>query len=143
MPVVDPETRKGNFESVIKGFSDEAARAEAGRCLECGCHDYDDCKLIRYANIDPIDPARFEGGRHECFTERELVAIERDQGKCILCNQCVRACHEVAGKGLLGLVRRGYQTVIKPEFEGVDVATVCAACHACFDMCPTGALKLV
>ena len=25
--------------------------AEAKRCLECGCHDYFDCKLIRFANL--------------------------------------------------------------------------------------------
>ena len=65
MPVKDPAYRKGNFEAVINGFSEEQARNEAKRCLECGCHDYEDCKLIRYANIDPIQPERLEGRKHE------------------------------------------------------------------------------
>ena len=143
MPVKDPDYRRRNFDAVINGFSDEQARKEAARCLECGCHDYEDCKLIRYANLDPIDPSRVAGSKHECFKEQKLVTIERDQGKCILCNICVRTCRESAKQGLLGLVDRGFKTVIKPEFEGTDAVKVCADCHLCADRCPTGALKLL
>ena len=32
-----------------KGTEAEQAMAEAKRCLECGCHDYHECSLIRYA----------------------------------------------------------------------------------------------
>ena len=143
MPVKDPEYRKGNFEAVINGFSEEQARNEAKRCLECGCHDYEDCKLIRYANLDPIQPERLEGMKHECFVETKLVSIERDQGKCVLCNLCVRTCREEAGKGILGLVGRGFNTVIKPEFNNPETVAGCKDCHKCADMCPTGALKIL
>ena len=143
MPVKDPEYRKGNFEAVINGFSEEQARNEAKRCLECGCHDYEDCKLIRYANFDPIQPARLEGKKHECFVETKLVSIERDQGKCVLCNLCVRTCREEAGKGILGLVGRGFETVIKPEFNSPEMIAGCKDCHKCADVCPTGALKIL
>ena len=78
-----------------------------------------------------------------CFTEQRLNIIERDQGKCILCNQCVRTCRENAGKGLLGLVGRGFATVIKPEFQDPAWIAGCADCHQCVDVCPTGALKLL
>ena len=143
MPVVDPQIRRGNFDSVILGFSEEQARGEAARCLECGCHDFKDCRLIHYANSMPIDPKRLPQQKHESFFEQRLVVIERDQGKCILCNQCVRTCKENAKKGILGLVGRGFATVIKPEFD--DPATIegCRDCLLCAEACPTGALKIL
>ena len=143
MSCKDPSIRRGNFDAVINGFTEEQARNEAKRCLECGCHDFDDCRLIRYANQQEIHPERFEGSKHECFKEQRLVSIERDQGKCILCNQCVRTCRENVGKGLLGLVGRGFATVIKPEFMDPAWVAGCADCHKCVDLCPTGALKIL
>lgn len=143
MPVKDPEYRKHNFEAVINGFSEEQARSEAKRCLECGCHDFADCKLIRYANLDPVSPDRLAGNKHECFKETRLVSIERDQGKCILCNLCVRTCKEEAGKSILGLVGRGFKTVIKPEFENPEAVAGCKDCLKCAEVCPTGALKIL
>ncbi len=143
MSVNDPAERRKGFDAVINGFTEEQARSEAKRCLECGCHDFADCKLIRYANLDPISPERLAGEKHECYKETRLVTIERDQGKCILCNMCVRTCKENAGESLLGLVGRGFKTVIKPEFENTDAVAVCKDCHKCADICPTGALKIL
>ncbi len=143
MSVLSPEERKHTFDSVILGFSEEQARNEAKRCLECGCHDFADCKLIRYANENNVKPERFSGEKHDSFKEQKLITIERDQGKCVLCNLCVRACKEQAGKGLLGLVSRGFKTVIRPEFDNPKTAEYCASCGICANLCPTGALKLL
>ena len=149
MPTRDPEERKHDFEEINLGFSEAQARAEASRCLDCGCFDFTECKLIRCANLYELQPeyiARLRGNGcgkiHPSFKEKRLVAIERDQGKCILCNQCVRICDEVVGKSLLGLVGRGFSTVIRPEFQKSDAIKDCLNCLECAEACPTGALRI-
>ena len=143
MSCKDPAYRRGNFDAVINGFTDEQARAEAKRCLECGCHDFQDCSLIKHANRYEIHPERFEGQKRMTSSEKKLVSIERNEGKCILCGLCVRVCEEVAGEGLLGLVGRGFTTVIKPEFRDSEKITKCKDCLKCAYACPTGALKIL
>ncbi len=141
MPERPADERRNDFGAVYLGFTEEQARAEAARCLECGCHDYSECLLIRHANRYVIHPERLAGETHTSFKESKLGVIERDQGKCILCNLCVRTCEENAHKGILGLVGRGFTTVIKPEFRDSNVIAGCADCRMCVDCCPTGALR--
>ena len=143
MPCKSAEVRVKDFNEMNLGFTEEQAIAEAKRCLECGCHDYYDCALIKHANRYPIDPARFAGDKRMTDSETKLVVIERNEGKCILCGLCVRVCDEVAKEGLLGLVGRGFGTVIKPEFRDSAKIAVCATCRKCAQACPTGALKIL
>ena len=74
---------------------------------------------------------------------RRVVTIERNDGKCILCGLCVRTCEEVAKKGILGLIGRGFGTVVKPEFRDPQVLADCANCLKCAESCPTGAMKIL
>ncbi|MBQ9031197.1 MAG: FAD-dependent oxidoreductase [Parasporobacterium sp.] len=143
MPKRSPEERRGDFREVNLGFAEEDVRREAGRCLECGCHDYEDCRLIFTARQDQIHPERLKGQLHPGFVEEKLVTIERNQNKCILCNLCIRTCDENAKKGILGLVGRGFTSVIKPEFRDPQVIAGCKECLLCAEACPTGALKII
>ena len=143
MPCKPAEVRIKDFNEMNLGFTEEQAIAEAKRCLECGCHDYYNCSLIKHANRYEINPKRFEGDKRMTTSEKKLVVIERNEGKCILCGLCVRTCEEIAKEGLLGLVGRGFTTVIKPEFRDSEKITKCVDCCMCAAACPTGALKIL
>ena len=142
IPQLSPEERKDNFSEVIpEGFTEEQAVAEASRCLECGCHDYFECKLIDFANQYDVHPERFAGEKNAIEFEDDHPFIVRDPNKCILCGLCVRVCDEVMGVGDLGLVHRGFDTVVKPNMEKPLIESGCISCGQCVSVCPTGALQ--
>lgn len=141
MPGLSPEDRKSNFKEVAFGFSEEAAKAEGARCLECGCHDFFECKLITYAQEYDVTPILYEGKKRKNHRETEHPFIEQNAEKCILCGLCVRVCDELMGVTALGLVDRGFETVVSPEFSVPLAQTDCIACGQCVALCPTGALR--
>ena len=141
MPHMAPAERKTNFKEVNFGFSEEMAKKEANRCLECGCHDYFECKLISYANDYDVKPSRFAGEKHNRNQENANDLIARNTDKCILCGLCVRVCEEVMGKSAIGLINRGFNTLVEPELGKHLRETECIACGQCVALCPTGALR--
>ena len=140
MEQLGPDARKDNFSEVVAGYTPEQAMADAQRCLECGCHDYFECKLVNYANQYHVQPERLAGEVNRVEYEDKHPFILRDPNKCILCGLCVRVCDEVMGVGALGLVHRGFDTVVKPALEAPLASTNCISCGQCVSVCPTGAL---
>ncbi len=139
---LQPEERRDNFlEVMYTSMSEEQATKEANRCLECGCHDYYECKLISLANEYDVNPGRFAGQINIDEYEDDHPFVLRDPNKCILCGLCVRACDEVMGVGALGLVNRGFDTVVKPMLEMPLAESGCESCGQCVSVCPTGALQ--
>ena len=141
MPGLTPGARKHNFDPVYFGFTEEQAKAEASRCLECGCHDYYDCKLIKYANKYDIRPGNFTGEVHNRPLIEIADVIEHNPDKCVLCGLCYRTCEEVVKKTFIGLYNRGFSTIINPMFPKAEAASYCATCGLCVEACPTGAMK--
>lgn len=138
-----PRARPRRFARGLSASVPKTPRAEAKRCLECGCHAYDECRLVRTARALRTDVNRLRGEFHPGTVERTLVSIERNPRKCIACNLCVRTCETEAKKGILGLVGRGFATVIRPAVREAGELDFCRGCHLCADACPTGALRII
>ena len=138
---INAEIRKNNFEEVVINFSEEDAKKEASRCLECGCMDLYECKLLQYSNDYHISPERWSGRKHKRNTDDGHPFIDRNSDKCILCGLCVRTCDEVMGISALGLVHRGFETIVKPSMEKPLQESGCISCGQCIAVCPTGALQ--
>jgi len=133
--------RNDNFLEVVEGYDPVQAVAEANRCLECGCQDYFECKLASYANAYDVKPARFDGANPEEKIQADHPFVIRDNNKCITCGLCVRVCDEIVGVTALGLVDRGFETLIEPALKQPLAETGCISCGLCISVCPTGALK--
>ncbi len=141
MPVVSACERKSNFTEVVLGFTEEMAKADASRCLECGCLDYFKCKLLKYSRMYDVEPSVYSGEKTLAGKDSSHPFIIHDNDKCILCGQCVRVCDEVMGVTALGLVNRGFITVVSPEFGNDLDNSRCISCGQCVALCPTGALE--
>ena len=140
MPSQDPNVRNKNFDEVSLGFTEEEAKEEAARCLECGCREYYKCKLLNVAQRYDIDPSRFKGEMPQKYSHDENAFIERNTSKCILCGLCVRSCREVMDIHAIGLMGRGFKTDVSPAFSLPLDQTKCNNCGLCVQLCPTGSL---
>ncbi len=138
--VLSPEYRRNNFEEVCLGYTEEDAKAEAERCLECGCREYFKCKLLNVAQRYDINPERFAGEMPQKYSHDENAFIERNTAKCILCGLCVRSCREVMKLSSIGLLGRGFTTDVSPAFSLPLDETNCNGCGLCVQLCPTGSL---
>ncbi len=138
--VLAPEVRNKNFDEVSLGFTEDEAKQEANRCLECGCREYYKCKLLNVAQRYDIDPDRFKGEMPQKYTRDANAFIERNTAKCILCGLCVRSCREVMDIHAIGLMGRGFTTDVSPAFALPLDQTKCNNCGLCVSLCPTGAL---
>ena len=63
--------------------------------------------------------------------------IIHNENLCILCERCVKICHELTGRSALKIEERGFNNYITTaDPNGLD----CDFCGLCVDYCPVGAL---
>lgn len=141
LPELPPKERIGDFREVEGGYKPEQAQTETRRCLECGCVEYYDCKLRRYADEFGVDTTPFRGETREYTVDRSHPLLVNDPNKCISCGRCVRMCDNELGVAALGFAHRGFRSVVRPALEKPLADTPCVACGNCIDTCPTGALS--
>jgi formate dehydrogenase major subunit len=126
---------RDNFDEIELGFEEEAARAEAERCLQCTCHAVADCDLRRLSIRYGAGTTEFQGrGQFPLFDGSPILQLDRK--RCIRCHTCVRVCDEYEMNHVY--------VVDEEEFPALRGATYlesgCTSCGSCIDACPTGAL---
>ncbi|MFC2072012.1 formate dehydrogenase subunit alpha [Chloroflexota bacterium] len=112
-----------------------------GDCLTCVVNQQ--CEVLEIAqylgmNQEHID--RLRKSTQVLPIDDSHPAFVRDLNKCILCAKCVRACHEIAGVGAIGLAFRGYSTKVTTFNDKSIIESICKSCGECLARCPTGAL---
>jgi len=138
--LVDANIRNKNFSEAAFTFTKEEAMKEAERCLECGCSAVYSCELLPYARDYDAFASGIYGKTRQYTKDKSHPFIVRDNNKCILCGQCVRACKEISGTENLGLFGRGFGTLPLSAFDLPLGESKCVSCGACVNVCPTGAL---
>lgn len=132
--------RRGNFDETELPYSETQARNESMRCLSCGCIAVNDCELKRVADQYGANAYAFTKERELKQIDSRHPFIEFDLNKCILCARCVRICDELMGITALGLVNRGFATLVAPALGKPLQNTDCINCGQCIYTCPTGAI---
>lgn len=106
--------------------------------LDCPiCDKAGECDLQDLAYEFGKPEGRFIRHRKAALPDVRGPLIELTANRCILCGKCVRICSEHQGRGALGLIGRGFPTVVQPAFGEI---LECDYCGQCVDICPTGAL---
>jgi formate dehydrogenase major subunit len=140
MPTLDPKDRL-NFNEVELGYeSEEVAKHEVARCLECGCTALFTCDLKKWSTEYEAEQ-KGVGDFKEYPVDYRHPFIEIDNNKCILCSRCIRICREVVGADALGLINRGFETFVAPSMGNALQETPCESCGMCISTCPTGAIS--
>jgi formate dehydrogenase major subunit len=140
MPAISIEKRKNNFDEVDLGYSEQAAKEEAQRCLKCGCGERYTCDLRKEASSHGIEYAVPIHERPYIPKVEDHPFIVRDHNKCISCGRCISACAEVEGPDVLAFYMKQGRQLVGTKSGLPLQETDCVSCGQCVNACPCGAL---
>ena len=128
----------GGFE---KGYSDEEAVKESGRCFHCDCRKPESCRLRQYSGEYGAEQKRYKFGQRKQFVKivrHELVNFE--PGKCIKCNICVEITKKAGERFGFTFAGRGFDVRLTVPFNESLENGLKKAAKECVESCPTAAL---
>ena len=110
-------------------------------CLACAAAN--NCDLLNisaYLGIQPDQLTRLRPSEKNLPLDTSNPFFQFDPNKCVICGICVRTCDEIVGLGAIGVINRGYDTVIGTFGNKTFVESICESCGECVVRCPVGAL---
>jgi NADP-reducing hydrogenase subunit HndD len=108
-------------------------------CLTCSRST--NCELQSLAKAMGVVNVPYTGERKTHAPDLSSPAIVRDASKCILCRRCVSVCNQIQQVGALGVISRGFDSMVGPSFRHGLGEVNCINCGQCINVCPVGALK--
>ena len=124
------EMRKMTIELLLSSYAHDCTT----------CQKNISCKLQDIAHKLGVDNIRFKKSNRDMPKDLSSNALVRDPNKCILCGDCVRACEEIQGIGVLDFAYRGTDAIVVPAFNKGLTEVECVECGQCARVCPTGAI---
>lgn len=114
--------------------------AHAGVCVNDP--NAENCLLHNLASDYEVGAPRFNVKAPRYYPAEDTNRyVRRDLSKCILCQKCVRACGDIAGKRILTIGYRGFASKVITGFDEPLDSEECSNCGICIQHCPTGALS--
>jgi NADP-reducing hydrogenase subunit HndD len=110
-------------------------------CLTCSRST--NCELQNLTRELNIGEVPFKGELKSYDLDFSSPSVIRDPSKCILCRRCVAVCSEIQKVGVLGVMNRGFDSIVGPAFGHGLGEVSCVNCGQCINVCPVGALKEV
>ncbi|ERM93010.1 MAG: Hydrogenase, Fe-only [Caldanaerobacter subterraneus] len=124
------EARRLNLELILSNHD--------RNCLTCVRST--NCELQALAKRLGVEEIRFEGENIRYPIDDGSPAVVRDPNKCVLCRRCVAVCSEVQNVFAIGMVNRGFKTMVAPSFGRSLKDSPCISCGQCIMVCPVGAI---
>ena len=125
------EARRINLELMLSNHDKKCLSCvRSTNCeLQALCHEY-----------GVGDENRYEGAVTPHDIDEVSPSIVRNNLKCVLCRRCVAVCNNIQNVGVIGPVKRGFNTSIECAWGESLAEAPCINCGQCIAVCPTGAL---